>query len=163
MFEKSAKKPFLVLKPPTMPSRYLGQPVQIIQSLVRHRIHFQIVPTILDGIQFRSIRRKIPETPGSLFEKEGLHNPRSMSEKTIPYYDHRTANMTAKMLKKRDDRDGFDIGIRMKPKNQPNSIPAGRNNQDRNHGDFPVRICSLSEDRSLATWRPCSADQRHHQ
>ena len=67
-----------------MTSRRLGQHSQVVDRLIGHRVRFQIVPGVFDGIQLRSIGRQELGPPLSSLKDVGLNDPRPMGQETIP-------------------------------------------------------------------------------
>ena len=85
------------------------QVVKVVGNEVRQVIIFRVLPTLFDGIQFRSIRRKPLEREpvGMMLGEEG--RCRSMHAIAIPNQDHPATIMMMQLPQKPNEVVGFHV------------------------------------------------------
>lgn len=71
--------------------------------------------------------------------------------------------MSAEVLQEGQDQAGVDIGLGMKAEEKLDTVTAGRDDQDGDHGDFPIRVGPVPDERCLTAGSPGSPHQGHHQ
>ena len=141
----------------------LRQVIEFIESLVGHRVGLQIAPDVLRRIQLRRIGRQELRAPGPYLGDMVLNQPGPVGQEPVPYQDRRTLNMSAEMPEEGADRMGVNIGLGMKTEEQLDMVAAGRDDQGGDHGNFPIGIGPVMEERRLAPRRPGPPHQGHHQ
>ena len=101
--------------------------------------------------------------PVFLLNDEVLNSLGSMAHEAVPYQGNGTLQMPVEIFKEREHRCGIDIGVGMKTKKQLHAIPAGRNNQGGDGGNFPIGVSTLPQYWRLAAGCPGSPYMRCHQ
>ena len=141
----------------------LCQDIQIKSHLINHRFGLQVAPDILHRIQLRSIRRQKIQLPVFLLSDEVLNSLGSMAHEAVPYQGNGTLQMPVEIFEESEHRCAIDIGVGVKTKEQLHAIPAGRNDQGGDGGNFPIGVGLLPKYRRLTAWCPGSPYMRRHQ
>jgi len=146
-----------------MVSRNPSEVVSIGGPQVGQGIALEVAPDKLRGVEFRRISREeeLEDSVGSL-EKPG-DALGAMRLGPIPHDDERLLKLAHEATQEAQDPRGRDVGLGIHGKVKSYPLPVRRKGQCGNHRNLPMATPLVIEDGSLATRRPCPADQRGQQ
>lgn len=94
---------------------------------------------------------------------EGLHVPGPVGEQPVPDQYNRLTQFPEEVDEKLDNQRSIDIGVRMQPKIEANSIATRIDAESGNGGDFLVSSGSLVQHRCMPARVPAAPNQWRHQ
>ena len=163
MGHEGTEQVVLALQRPAVMPRGVQQRVEVKGREVGERIHFQVTPNVLNGIEFRGIRGKEMGMQSRLMLKESASDFGTVSLEAVPDQDNGAVQFLQEHAEKADDGLRVYVGVRVKPEIQVNIVPCGRHPKGCNGRHFLMRPRVLMEQRRLAAWTPRPANQRSHQ
>lgn len=163
MSHKGTELAVLALERPAVMARGVQQRVQFNRREVGERVHFEITPNVLDGVEFRCVRRKEMRMQSLMAREELTGNFSTMGLKAVPNQGNGTGELLQEYVEEVDDGGRVYVGVGVKPEIQVNVVPGGRHAKRRDHGHFLMRTRALIEQRRLAAWTPRAANQWGHQ
>src|ERR1700734_1291947 len=140
----------------------VSQRVKVEGGIIREGICFEVGPQVFDRIEFGSVRRKVFQmcrTGQDTFVDELAF----VGLEAIPDEHDGRVQLTLKMLKEIHCALGVDVGIRMEPKVQRNSIPFGQNAYCGDGRDLLKRTAALAQYWRVPTQAPGTAHQGGHE
>ena len=136
----------------------LVQVVQIASGEIGLRYVLAVTPTILDGIQFRTVGRQVLEAePGRMLNREILGRL-EMSPKIVPDKHDPITEMIVQVSQKRNQRRRVDIGA-MQLEGEIHPVAYGRNRKRADRRDA-VAPCRFYQDGCYARRRPSATHGR---
>lgn len=163
MFYERTKKPLFSLDGAAVTSGDSCQGINIKEWPICQRVHFQIGPDVLHRVEFGSIGRKKGDVQIGGCVDEGSHLPGPVGGQAVPDQYNRLTQFPEEVAKKLDHQRSIDIGVRMQPKIQPNSIATRIDAESGNGGDFLVSSGPLVQHRRMPARVPAAANQGRHQ
>ena len=161
--DKRTKKVLFSLDGATVLTRDSRKSLQFHRGEVGHWVHLQVTPQSFHRIEFRRIRGK-EEAVGI---RPGLQKPLNHSgtvrKESVPYQNNRAFDLSAQVPEKVLHRPGADVGIRMQPEIEADSISLRIYAQSSDDRNFSVGTSTLVENRRFSGRRPTSFHQGRHQ
>jgi hypothetical protein len=163
VFKKRSKQGLLSLKTTAMPSCNTCKRVEFAGSEVRHRVHFEVPPTIFERIEFRSVGRQEKGDEKGVLLHECSDLSGTMGCQAIPDQDHRTSYLSQELAEKIQNECSSNVSIGMEAEIQGEAPPFRIDAQSTNDRDLSIGTGTLSEDGSTTGGRPASAEQGRHE
>jgi hypothetical protein len=140
----------------------VGERAKVEGGVIRQRVSFEVRPKVLDGIEFRSVRRKVLQMCGTrhnaLVDELAL-----VGLEAVPDQHDGRSQLMLQMLQELHGALGVDVGIRMESKVQGNPIPFGQDADRGDGGDLLMRTAALAQDRCVPAQAPGAAHQGRHE
>lgn len=162
MPEERAQQVLAVLHGVSSAACAMREAVKIDGGVVGERIGLQPGPEVLDGVQFRSVRRQVFQVSragqNALVDELALVGLEAIPDK----HDGR-AQLALQVLEEVYRALRIDVGIGVKAEVQRKPVAAGRDADCGDRGDFLVAAATLTQERCLPAQAPGPAHQRGHQ
>ncbi len=131
MFEESGQEVVVLMQDGQGVGWLLAQVCQIASGEVGLRSILAVAPTILDGIQFRTVgRQELEAEPGRMFDREILGRFEMRGETVPDEYDP-TAKTVVQVAKKRNQQRRIDIrAVQLEGEIHPMATGRNRNRTD---------------------------------
>ncbi len=140
----------------------MGQSVKIKGGIVGQGIGLEVSPEVFDRVEFGSVRRQVLEMrragQDALVEELAL-----VGLEAVPDEHDGGAQLPLQMLEEVHGARGIDVGIRMQPKVQRESVAGGCDAQRSDSRHLLVASPALSQEWSLPAQAPGAAHQRGHE
>lgn len=159
MSEEASKEPLFALDRLADAARDLHQGVQAQSHEIGERVHFDVGPDVLHGVEFGSVGWQVVDMDIGLATKVLLDPGCAMGEEAIPDDDHRPSQLPFQFLDEVANRPRRDVPIGVESEAQANPVSLGRHTQGGDHRDFLMVTAAVVQDRSLAGRSPGSANQ----
>lgn len=140
----------------------MGEAMKIDGGIVGQRIGLEVSPEVFDGIEFRGVRRQVLQMrragQDALVEELAL-----VGLEAVPDEHDGGAQLALQMLEEIHGALGVDVGIRMQPKVQSESVAGGCDAKGCDGRHLLVTAPALSQQWSLPAQTPGAAHQRGHE
>ncbi len=126
-------------------------------------IHFQVAPSVLEGIEFRGVRREKGGERVGMSDQELGGPARPMGIEVVPEHHPGAVQFALQTGAKADHVTRWDVGIRVEAKVKVHALTAGSYAQGGHHGDFAVVGTALDPYGSVAAGSPTAAHPGSHE
>ena len=143
-------------------ARAMRKAVKISGGIVGEGIGLQPRPQVLDGVEFRSVRRQVLQVSRA-GQNAFVDELALVGLEAIPDEHDGRAQLALQMLEEVHRIFGIDVGIGVQPKIQRQAVALGRDADGCDRGDFLVAAPALAHKRCLSAQAPGAAHQRGHE
>jgi len=127
------------------------------------RIGFEIHPDVFDGVEFRSIGRKVFDRDFRVGRKIPGHDSRPVHVEAIPNDNGPPPQVEGDLAEEVPDKRSGDRYPGMDTEEEADPAAMGRDDKGGNYGDFVMASAPLPQDGRLSLGSPGAADQGSHQ
>ena len=113
MFKERYKQGLLSLKASAIPPCNRCKRVEFAGIEVSHRVHFEVPPTIFEGIKFRSVGRQEKGNEMGILLHKCSDLSGTMGGQAIPDQDHRTSYLSQELAEKIQNECSSNVAIGM--------------------------------------------------
>ncbi len=158
VFEEGGQEVLVFMQDGQGVGSLLTQVFQVASGEVGLTSVLAVTPTILDGIQFRTVGRQVLEAePGRMFDREILGRLK-MGPKIVPDEYNPISKMMMQVAQKRNQQRRVDIrAVHLEGEIHPAAY--GRNRKRADHRES-IAPCRFDQDRCTAQRRPGATDGR---